>query len=289
MPKINTIHQFLLAIKVDSWPLWLRRNIIRAFVHRKKLTTLPFKTRTQTGILYQGDAADLIDYHVLSRGGFETGLSLLLRDWASRGNDTLFIDAGANSGLHSAYWSRCFQKGYAFEPLPANFFKLQRTLELNNVKNVLPCAIALGAEEKMATFMVPGSDNCGTGKIVTTDAAQSSQTLEVAVRTGDQMLEQEPFPIAAIKIDVEGYEAEVLAGFRERMRKDRPLIAFELLSAETDYVDKIVSLIPAEYQLKEIYKIRSKNYFLSTWGGGCGDIIAIPKEKAQHLQRRSRD
>ena len=78
MPLNQSIVRWL---GVSRWPVFLRHPVIKLLLKRKRLGSFPFRVRLDE-LLYDGDAANLIDYHVLTRGGFEPGLDQLLADWS---------------------------------------------------------------------------------------------------------------------------------------------------------------------------------------------------------------
>jgi len=278
-------HRLLLRFKVPSWPLVLRKPLIKALVSRKKTTSLPYTTVTKTGLVYEGNAADLIDYHVLSRGAFEPGLSKLLKDWAESGQRDTFVDVGANSGLHTAYWSKYYRAGHAFEPYPPIFKKLLRTLELNSVNNVTPHALGLSSANAECEFLEPDSGNCGTGRLLVGKNDNPSRSVaKIAVRRGDEIMQIEQGHISAIKVDVEGFEADVFSGFRERIASDRPLVVFELLSNSPKDAEAICANLPNDYSYYEITNIKSPKYGLIKWTAGSADVVAIPKEHSDFIK-----
>lgn len=286
---MKLLHHLLITLRVPYWPVFIRKPLIKAFVARKKTTTLPFRTRTVTGVLYEGDAADLIDYHVLSRGGFEPGLSHFLKDWAQSGRADVFIDVGANSGLHSAFWARFYGRGHAFEPYQPIYKKLLRTFSLNAIENVTAHAIGLGAIDAECEFLEPDSGNCGTGRLAANRKPTQGRALtKVRVCRGDDILADETGCLSAIKVDVEGFEADVLSGLRGRIESDRPLIVFELLSEDPVVVSRICANIPEDYAYYQIENIKSSDYRLLPWASGIGDVVAIPEEASGFAKSLSR-
>ena len=118
----------------------------------------------------------------------------------------LFIDAGANVGSYTVLAAAVAGADVvAFEPDPGTVRALRRNVELNRVAarvDVRECA--LGAESGIADFTV--------GRDTTNRIAQPSDTgtRRVPLTTLDAVLDGRPPTL--IKLDVEGYEPEVLAG-----------------------------------------------------------------------------
>lgn len=125
-----------------------------------------------------------------------------------------FVDVGANVGGYSVRAAAFDMKVYAFEPNPHNLKLLQRNIEINKVTvDVLP--FALGSKPQKARLQPQG----GVSRIV------KDEGIEVEMRTLDSF----DLPAAdLLKIDVEGYELEVVKGARETLRKYRPVLMIEM-------------------------------------------------------------
>ncbi|MGA0899775.1 MAG: hypothetical protein ACO3SO_05170 [Luteolibacter sp.] len=78
------------GLKITNWPALLRRPFLLPLICRKSLTEeLQFRTKLY-GYVCFGDGRNMIDYHILSRGVFEPGLTELLRAWSRSHPDTTF-------------------------------------------------------------------------------------------------------------------------------------------------------------------------------------------------------
>lgn len=120
-----------------------------------------------------------------------------------------FIDIGANFGLYSVLAANIVGpsgKVVAFEPVPKTFDFLRRnTLSLSQV---LPVPCAVGDKEGPVHFYF-NQDKPGCSSAL----AQSNQSLTVSMVKLDDYLEHMKLPRPDfIKIDVEGFEYEVLQG-----------------------------------------------------------------------------
>jgi len=117
-------------------------------------------------------------------------------------------DIGANVGLYTKKFAELVGAAgsvHAFEPSTVNFAKLSEAVQqLSNVK-VYNCA--LGDEEKMIS-MIQGDDQLGATSRVSLEADGS-----IKMRTANELLNTGLPAPNLVKIDVEGFEAEVLNGF----------------------------------------------------------------------------
>jgi FkbM family methyltransferase len=120
--------------------------------------------------------------------------------------DDLFLDVGANIGSYTLLASGvCKARTISFEPDPQSMAFLRRNIDLNGLHtHVVLQQAAVGAEVGEVEFTI----GRGTNNRVTT--ANEGGTQRVLTRTIDSIAAVTP-PIM-IKVDVEGYEAEVFRG-----------------------------------------------------------------------------
>jgi FkbM family methyltransferase len=147
----------------------------------------------------------------------------------------LFADVGANIGSYTVLASGVSKaRVIAFEPDPDSFASLSRNIALNGLEPLAKAReCALGAQAGQVRFTV----GCDTVNRVTTDDA--IPTRMVAMDTLDRVLDGDPPTL--IKLDVEGFESDVLRGatntltcrqLKAIISEDRsPAIAAVLLSA----------------------------------------------------------
>lgn len=270
------------ALNVPAWPSWARRIYVLSFLPRRKLADLPFTIKFGS-YRYSGNATNLIDYHMLSRGEFEPGLAKLLQDWASQNPESIFLDVGANLGVHTLALAPIIKRILAVEPFSPVADRLAATLSANNIDNVSVLRIALSDRRDTVSFQAPDSGNLGVGRVVRDSDAHG--LLKVAQETGDSLLEAEPLPLSLVKIDVEGHELAVLEGLQQRLRRDRPLIVFEVLTSGSAGHQAIRNALPNSYNTFRLKNARRKNYRVEPWHGESGDIVAIPAEAENFLAR----
>lgn len=127
------------------------------------------------------------------------------------------VDAGANIGNHSVYFSELYGNVFSFEPNPVTF----QVLKINTASrgNITIFPIGLSSERGEAKL---GCDdtNIGSGRI-------GSGDIEIRLERLDDVLELVDKPIGLIKMDVEGHEFELISGAKVTISKNRPLILFE--------------------------------------------------------------
>jgi FkbM family methyltransferase len=135
-------------------------------------------------------------------------LRLLLSDRKST-----FIDVGANIGAYTLIASEVADTTVvSIEPHPATFGMLVENIRLNDRRNVICLNLALSSQDGEVCFTDdPGSD---VNRVVESGNSSCSE-LRVPSRRLDMVCrELKVFP-DFVKIDVEGHEPAVLAGFAD--------------------------------------------------------------------------
>lgn len=119
-------------------------------------------------------------------------------------------DVGANVGHYTRQFAaRTGRDGvvFAFEPSPLNFPRLVQAC--GGLDNVRPMQMALGSEEGEVSLQLGADDLGATTRIVDASLGDS----KVAMRSGRDLISaRAALPPNVIKIDVEGYEGEVVDG-----------------------------------------------------------------------------
>ncbi len=191
------------------------------------------------------------------------------------------IDIGANIGETSLAFSKLTGEGgkvFSFEPDPQTFIRLTEHLGINECINVTAINKGLG-KTTGELFLEEGQNNSG-GNRISPNQINSGKKIEIT--TLDHFLTITNLEkIDFIKIDVEGYEYNVLLGAEASISKYRPVLFIECVddflrdqgaSAEmlTSFLEKQkYTLLNAENESI----IHSKNNFSNSHF----DIIALPK------------
>ena len=123
-----------------------------------------------------------------------------------RPEDT-FFDIGANVGSYSLLASGYIgAKSLSFEPSPSTFDLLLKNIKINNLENKIePHQIALAKEVGRLNFTTTHD----TGNHIVSPENFNEQTIEVETKPVDNFIAHDPI---LLKIDVEGFETDVIAG-----------------------------------------------------------------------------
>jgi FkbM family methyltransferase len=136
------------------------------------------------------------------------------------------VQAGGHIGVWPIKLASYFKEVFTFEPDPPVFQALKRNVE--KYPNIVALPLALGAAECVKEFSYyTGRTAVSTMKEVLQDG---DLTCDVQVTTVDSLNVKY---LAALLLDVEGYEPQVLEGARKTILRDHPVIMCELLARST--------------------------------------------------------
>jgi FkbM family methyltransferase len=141
------------------------------------------------------------------------------------------FDIGANVGFTALLAARRVAPNgrvICFEPLPENARRIAHNSSLNGFSFVEVQQIALSRSDGEAEFFL--SEAPTWGRLAQTGPApKQSGVMRVPVRSLDSLFATDALPLPHfIKMDVEGAEADVLAGGRTLLSAARPIMVIEL-------------------------------------------------------------
>jgi FkbM family methyltransferase len=175
-----------------------------------------------------------VELSLFQTGTYEKGTLYFIASCLNRGD--CFIDIGANIGLMSIFASQCdgnSGKILAFEAHPETHELLLENIALNHIENIDTFNFALGNEPGKATIYDNWNVNRGGASLVI--HAENSTGFEVDVKTLDEVI-QNDFQPKMIKIDVEGFEFQVLKGATNTIKNCKPILIIEFsVSRENQY------------------------------------------------------
>lgn len=188
-----------------------------------------------SGLRYQGSLGQHVDRHIYYLGAYARAELDFLGHAASilrgpRGRLT-FVDVGANVGQHSLFMAGRADRIVAFDPNPEVADRLDANVRLNGLHNVEVLRYALGRKDEVGELGSGLDGNSGSRSL--TWSLDASKNTTVEIRDADQaMAELDIQRVDLLKIDVEGYEKNVLMGLSGTLRRDRPIILFELVGSD---------------------------------------------------------
>ena len=133
------------------------------------------------------------------------------------------LDVGANHGVYTYSLMMCGAQVHAFEPNPV----LAERLRGAQLRGVTVHEAGVGAEAAQAELFVPrhrkGWQDDPAGRLTGGEGEGWRFPVEIIPIDGLDL-----GPVAFMKIDVEGYEAQALAGAWKTIVRDRPTVLIEL-------------------------------------------------------------
>jgi FkbM family methyltransferase len=160
------------------------------------------------------------------------------------------VEIGANVGVYSIFFDALIEKNQAgrlkdiivFEPALEPFFRLVENLRSNASRHVLPYRCAIASDAGFFTFFEPeghltnGSFDVNFARIFSTNirksvvAALSADELSFFFEEGARTL---------LKIDVEGYEPDLVASMDSLIHNRYPDILIEVLESSAELLDSL--------------------------------------------------
>jgi FkbM family methyltransferase len=143
------------------------------------------------------------------------------------------VDVGAHVGNHTIYFAHVLGlRTIAFEPNPASYGLLAENVRSNGLGEICRTRnAAVGATGSRVRTIVASERNTGMATV------EPDPSGSVAMVTLDDEVLAEP-RIDVIKIDVEGWELDVLRGAEEVLRTRRPLLYVEIMQPKFAALDQ---------------------------------------------------
>lgn len=154
-------------------------------------------------------------------GTYEKGTLNFIKTHLKEGQ--VFFDIGANIGLMSIFTSYSVGntgKVYAFEANPETVKLLNYNIELNSISNIIVVDKAIGNNEGKIQIYNNGAGNRGGASLIKPE--QETQSFEVDLIKLDNIELYATMDIGMIKIDVEGFEMDVLKGIEKILSTSNP-------------------------------------------------------------------
>jgi FkbM family methyltransferase len=150
------------------------------------------------------------------------------------------VDAGAHIGIFSIFAAINHPGAtiYAFEPAPSTFGALKENVE--RYPNIKAFNCALGERNGEASLILTGDH-------------EGNHLGENGIPVGVKTIDSLDMEVDFIKMDTEGYEANILEGARETIKKWKPVIvmaAYHKPSDKTELPALLNNIMPYDCELK---------------------------------------
>lgn len=198
----------------------------KIFRHILKKYNVEFYYRDRLGILSKRGFNDNFEYIFKTKNSCDAmPMMMALNDMIK--NSNISIDIGANIGITTIWMARNSKKVFAFEPEKTNLERLKENLSVNNISNVeiIPKCVT----NKIGTDELKISEDYGHHTLSEYHISKLKGIQKVETVTLDDFCKTRNINmIDLLKIDVEGYELEVLQGASDLLKSKRvKIIVFE--------------------------------------------------------------
>ncbi len=214
--------------------------------------------RLEVYILGKKISFDLKDIHLLNLLGDLRGVIVNNQYALDKKNikNKIVIDAGSHNGEFSLLAVLMgAKKVYAFEPVSKTNKILLTNIKINGLSKkikVIPKALGDKNETAIIHFDFVGD---GAARIGSKIKSKDSEKIEV-IKLDDFIKKNKISKIGFIKMDVEGFEENVLLGAKKIIEKDKPVLSLSAYHKTSDKkrLPKIIK------SLREDYKIALNNF-----------------------------
>ncbi len=182
---------------------------------------------TRQGDAFHVDLSSFLEWQLWAFGGYEDHFAELFRHLVRPGDRC--IDVGANVGVHSIRLAKLAGPAgevIAIEPDPDVAARAERNTALNRLGNVrvIQAAATRSGGGSVRLYRPGDSDTNRARASVLRHGYLTGPARTVPTVSIDEL---SPGPVALIKVDVEGHEADVVAGAAGTIARHSPAIVFE--------------------------------------------------------------
>ena len=210
------------------------------------------------GVTYDLDLSQGIDFAIFLGNFYERQTKAALRNLVSPG--TLVLDIGANIGAHTLHLAQLVGatgRVMAFEPTDFAFRKLSRNLGLNpslaSRVEAHHCFLTADDRANVPEAIYSSWPLARQAGLHAKHLGREMQTQAARARSLDSILsERADRKVQLVKLDVDGFECDVLRGATSMLRNMRPTFVMELapyvLEERNTSLDELLSFfVPNGY------------------------------------------
>jgi FkbM family methyltransferase len=146
--------------------------------------------------------------------------------------DMICVDLGSNIGYYAVIESNLIGetgKIFAIEPSPVNFPILKSNLENQKKNNFLAFNIAIGDKNEEMEFIISSKSNWSKIRMNNEKINPEDKVIKIPVKTLDSFVNENNITkIDILRMDVEGFEYNILLGANKILEKFKPKIFVEI-------------------------------------------------------------
>ena len=201
--------------------------------------------RLPDGLMMYLDAVEWSQLEILVFGVVEPATTALIGKLVTHGDHV--IDVGAHVGHHACFAARAAGatgRVLAIDPQPHNADQIARNASLNGLSNLITICAAAGQSNGFIRVPIQSDRDRSRLSILKRGPNDLDVLVEVPLRRLDELVEANGIVSPKlVKIDVEGYELEVLLGMGDRLMDCENIILEVLETADANRTDEIIRLL----------------------------------------------
>lgn len=183
-----------------------------------------------------------VEHSLYYFGTYEKGTLHFIRQHLKPGE--VFLDIGANIGLMSLFAAQCAGtqgKVYSFEANPDTAKILRYNIHLNQSHNIEVVEKAIGNAHGSIKIYANWSVNRGGATLIKPKEEGASYQVELTRMDDFEYLQTQP--VAMAKIDVEGFELDVLKGMHKLLsRPEAPALIVECSADRNNHYESVYQI-----------------------------------------------
>lgn len=231
------------------------------------------------GITFFLDNRSLVDKCILETGVWEAEQIDFITSLAHRisnNNPFYFLDVGSYFGYYSLIFNKRFPECriFTFEANPMTYIQLKANLLCNNVHDRVTALNAVVCSSSGKTSVSNHEnllENRGGWSVNSGDGTTSTMVDNIVI---DEYFSDLNNQFIVLKIDVEGYEAEVIPGLVKLLGRNKVLIQVECFDFDETLWNKFEASIKG-LGLTKIHQLQYDHYFTNFYDE---DLIVSPKD-----------
>lgn len=261
---------------LKPWYIYRPIQALRCLLYRVRLPISVYsKVRTSFGMNVIVNTKKAIGQSILFHGVFDLAVSEVILRLTNPGD--LVVDVGANVGYMSILSSKAVgSKGsvYSFEPHPDLFSVLKENADLAadtlGFNNIHTQQIALGPSAGNVNLLEPEEFifNDGVSRIELCKS-NSGKSIKVNMNSIDKIFDS--MTISLLKLDVEGFEEQVLQGAKNALSKGK---IDNILFEEHSILDSVI-----------VEMLRTYGYKIYSLGWTMHGLLIKPLEEISSLAK----
>ena len=208
-----------------------KRNLFYFIFYRavRKFLNKDIKVKIYNFFVWCSFRRNKMSHSIIRKCDFDDLKELFLIKKISANWPTLLFDCGSNFGFYSLYLASLNEnnQAVAFEASPKTYHELKKNIEENKFKNIQCHNLALTNNENQTLTFFESSNDWESSLIESNFNDKTKTTISSAkLDSFEDRIKKKNHHIV-IKLDVEGYEMQVLDGAKKIIEKHSPIIILE--------------------------------------------------------------